>query len=484
MGDWTDSGLSAAWRDASEGAADRLRYCDELDRWYVWGKSQRWMPDDLRARYTLAKAWVDSLKPAVPDDPGKDADPALQAAHKAAQRDHAAWMRRRNHGPMTALLSSLQSEPGIATRASDWDANPLVLLTPGGVVDLRSGRLRATKRTDLLSQCTAVAPDRTCRPTRWLQFLDEITCGDHDLAEFLRRAIGMTLCGQKRDHVIMICNGIGANGKSQLIETLVEMLGDYGTLAMPNLLSARTQDAHPTELMQLRAARLVYCDEVKGNKLDESKIKRMTGARSMTARGMNQDPQTFAVTWTVWADCNARPTIAGTDEGIWRRVRLVPFRAHFPESSPKRDPHLAAKLRAEMPGILAWAIDAAADYLRDGLGRSTTVTAATQEYRNDQDVLHEFLELCTNRDNEGDPDKRVKTSIIHSAVSVYMTDYLGYSHPWSKRKLSNELLKRGTFAAVKADRGQRYIAGLDLLPNWRERLDLTPPPSDDYYRTH
>jgi len=78
----------------------------------------------------------------------------------------------------------------------------------------------------------------------------------------------------------------------------------------------------------------------------------------------------------------------------------------------------------------------------------------------------------------------VKTSVLHSAVSAYMTDYLGYSHPWSKRKLSNELLKRGTFATVKADRGQRYIAGLDLLPNWRERLDLTPPPSDDYYRTH
>jgi len=472
VSDWTDSGLSAAWCATQDGATETLRYCDELDRWYIWGKSCRWMVDNIRARYALAKGWIDGLQPAVPDDPGKDADPALRAAHKAAQRDYAAWMRRRNHGQMSALLSSLQSEPGIATRASDWDADPFVLLTPGGVVDLRSGRLRATKRTDFLSQCTAVAPDRTCRPTRWLQFLNEITCGDHDLAEFLRRAIGMTLCGQKRDHVIMICNGIGANGKSQLIETLVEMLGDYGTLAMPNLLSARTQDAHPTELMQLRAARLVYCDEVKGNKLDESKIKRMTGARSMTARGMNQDPQTFAVTWTVWADCNAKPTIAGTDEGIWRRVRLVPFNAHFPETSPKRDPHLAAKLRAEMPGILAWAIDAAVDYLRSGLPQSKTVSAATEAYRHDQDVLHEFLEICTDKEREGAPDAMVKTGALHAAVSVYMSEFLGYSHPWSKRKLTMELVKRGKFEPAKLSGGDRVIRGLHMHPDWRKRLDL------------
>jgi len=482
--DWTDTGLSALWVETEERCAlDQLRYCASLDRWYIW-RNGRWQVDDTKARYARGKAFIEDLQPQIPDDPGKDADPALRAAHKAALRDYAGWLRRRNHAPMTALLSSLQSEPQIATRASDWDADPFALLTPAGVVDLRTGRVRKTDRTDLLSQCTAVAPDWQCSRGRWLQFLDEITCGDADLAEFLRLAIGMTICGQKRDHVIMICNGIGANGKSQLIETLVEMMGDYGCLAMPNLLSARTQEAHPTELMQLRAARIVYCDEVKGHKLDESKIKRMTGARSMTARGMNQDPQTFAVTWTVWADCNAKPTIAGTDEGIWRRVRLVPFRAHFPESSPKRDPHLAAKLRAEMPGILAWAIDAAADYLRSGLPQSQTVRAATQDYRNDQDVLYEFLELCTDRTNEGDPDKRVKSGVLHSAVSVYMTDFLGYSHPWSKRKLTLELTKRGTFAAIKAPGGGRYIAGIDLRPNWRERLDLTPRDSGDYYRTH
>jgi len=482
--DWTDTGLAAQWVEMGDGGAlDHLRYCDSLDRWYVWRKG-RWQPDDTRARYARGKAYIERLQPSVPDDPGKDADPALRAAHKAALRDYAGWMRRRNHGPMTALLSSLQSEPGIATRASDWDADPFVLMTPAGVVDLRTGRIRPADRTDLLSQCTRVAPDWTCPHSRWLQFLVEVTCGDGDLVEFLRRAIGMTLCGEKRDHVIILCNGIGSNGKSLLIETLVEALGDYGTLAMPNLLSARTQEAHPTELMQLRAARLVYCDEVKGNKLDESKIKRMTGARSMTARGMQQDPQTFSVTWTVWADSNPKPTIHGTDEGIWRRIRMVPFRAHYPDNSPKRDPLLPDKLRAEMPGILAWAIDAAADYLRDGLGQSKTVTAATQEYRNDQDVLFEFLELCTDRDNEGDPDKRVKTSVLHSAVSVYMSEFLGYSHPWSKRKLTMELTKRGTFAPVKAPGGQRYIAGLDLLPDWRSRLDLSPPASSDYYRTH
>lgn len=473
--DWTDSGLSAAWLKVTDGPAARdLRYCDTSGQWYVWARG-RWQVDDKRARYSLAKGWIDSLQPVIPPTPPSDADAETKAAHKAATRDYAGWLRRRNHAPMTALLNSLASERQIATRPAEWDADPYVLSTPDGIVDLRTGRVRPATRVDLMAKCTKVSPDWQVEPSRWLQFIDEITCGDRELAAYLRRAIGMTICGTKRDHVIMICNGIGANGKSQLIETLVEALGDYGCLAMPNLLSARTQEAHPTELMQLKGARLVYCDEVKGNRLDESKIKRMTGARSMTARGMNQDPQTFAVTWTVWADCNAQPTISGTDEGIWRRIRLLPFNAHYPEGSPKRDPHLPDKLRAEMPQILAWCIDAARDYLRDGLGQARAVIEATQNYRNDQDVLFEFLDVCTDRSCEGDQRHKVRSGFLHDVVSVYMTDYLGYQRPWSKRKLTMELTRRGNFATAKEPGGTRYIVGLRLHDDWRARLELPAP---------
>ncbi len=453
--DFTDMGLAHQLRDAAKGT---MRHCDAIDAWFTW-TGERWQRDETQRRYRLAKAMVQSLKDRVDEI---DDDDARKAALKA-------WNGRRSHAKLTALLQTLASEPGISTHVSQWDSDPMQMQTPAGIVDLTTGETRKATPDDLLHRCTAVAPDPTMTPARWLQFLDEITCGRRDLVAYLRAAIGMTLIGVQRDQVILLCSGIGSNGKSKLIETLVEMLGDYASVAMPNLLSARSQEAHPTELMQLEGKRLVYCDEVKDNRLDESKVKRMTGGRQLTARGISQDPRTFDVQFTIWADCNEKPTISGTDDGIWRRIRLVPFEAQFRDHN--RDPDLSAKLRAELPGIMAWAVSAAVEYLRDGLPGCLKVEASTQSYRHEQDVMLEFLETCCHVD----PAKSVSSSDMYAAVSAYL-ESIGF-RPWSKRRVTSQLTKRGTIQTAKGGGGVRMLQGVALRGNWRTVLGL-PEPKD------
>lgn len=459
------SDLKLAERFAAK-AAERLRYCDELGTWVVW-RGGRWQPDRIRFRERVAKALILSLE----DQIGAIADDDVR---KAVWKQYRQRLSLRSLG---ALLGTLASEPRIATRADDWDADPLHLMTPAGLVDLRSGRLRTATPADLYMQSTAVAPDASVEPTRWLQFLDEITQGNAELAEYLRRAVGMTLVGERRDQVLLLCSGIGSNGKSLLIETLVHILGDYACLAMPNLLSARTNEAHTTELMQLRGRRLVYCDEVKGNRLDESKIKRMTGGRHITARKMHGDPQTFKVEFSIWADCNANPTITGTDDGIWRRIQLVPFRAQF--MGDDRDPLLDRKLEAEAPGILAWAIDAARDYLTHGLAPSKDVERETKAYRSDQDALAEFVELAL----DVHPSHTTSSSTIYDAACAYF-ESIGWKAP-GKPRFTSQLKQRGIADTFKGAKGARLLRGVKLAPDWRTALGLSSlPEPTEYYTSH
>ena len=458
--DMTDMGLAERFREATK---QWLRYCDQTDQWFCWTGS-RWRIDDNQVRFQVAKAMIAALEDeisAIEDD-------------KKRKDAFGQWYARRSHAKLKSLLSTLASENGIATRISDWDADKYALQTPAGIVDLRTGELRPATQDDLMHRCTAVAPDRDAKPQRWLKFLEEITKDRRDLQEYIRRAIGMTLVGVQREQVILLCSGIGSNGKSKLIETLVEMLGDYAGLAMPNLLSAKSHDAHPTELMALEGRRLVYCDEVKDNRLDESKVKRMTGGRQITARGIAQNPRTFDVEFTIWADCNEKPVISGTDEGIWRRIRLLPFEAHF--TAETRDPFLGDKLRDEMPGILAWAIDAAVDFLKLGLCESLKVSHATAEYRSEQDILKEFVDSCCFVH----PDAIVASADIYKAVTAYL-ESIGF-RPWSRRKCTSELTKRGTIQRDKLPGGTRALKGIKLKDNWRMVLGLYSGSDNDDQR--
>ena len=426
-------------------AGDRLRYIAADDVWCVWMGS-RWRIDDMLRRQEIAKAYAETLDAAIETI---DDDRSRKAARASVNR-------ARSVAGLRGMLASASSTPTIATLRDLWDADPFLLHTASGVVDLRNGSVRPATPGDLMlrSTCTPVG---TGTPTRWLQFLEEITEGDAELVAYLRACVGMTLYGDQRDHVALLCLGIGANGKSTFLDTLREMLGELARVAMPDIITAKRNDPHPTEIADLFGARLVICTEAKDGAIDESKIKRLTGGGTITARGIGKDPRSEALRMTLWIDGNAEPRIYGTDEGIWRRVRKVPFRAHYPDGDPRRDPQLRDKLRAELPQIMRWAVDACVDYLRDGLPACAAVDDATRQYRQDQDVLAEWIETYC----EIDPLATVQSGVLWASARDYLEE-AGMSRGWSQRRLSAELCKRGICELRKGSGGRRELKGIKL----------------------
>ena len=322
---------------------------------------------------------------------------------------------------------------------------------------------------------TLVDPDFTATPSRWFQFIEEATCGDAELANYLSVVAGMMLFGEQRNHVMIMMKGIGRNGKSVYLDALREIMGDYAVLGMPGLIDAKRNDSHATEIASLEGARTVIVNELKDVPLDEGKIKRLNGGGNVTANKMHKDPTTFRATWTMITDTNKTPVIVGTDEGIWGRVRLVPFLAHSPDGDPRQDKELPGKLKAEAGAILAWQVRQCVTYLAHGLPDCEIVTSATAHYRADQDVLSEFIELGC----EVSPSNDIASSELYDAVVAYLIN--NGNRKWSKRKVTSEFGRRGIVEPYRSG-GARRLRGLSLHPMWKIRLGIAedPPDGGDY----
>lgn len=300
------------------------------------------------------------------------------------------WARQSEMAPrINAALCGLRAR--IAVKAADLDKNPLLLGTPNGVVDLAAGALRPIARSDLITKRTRANFDPSATCPVWERTLERIFRGHPELAGFIQRLLGYFLTGSVGEQILVVAWGTGANGKTTVIDTFADVLGDYAMPAAPGLLMRRKHDAHPAELAELLGRRLVYASEsAQEAALDEEKVKRLTGGDTITARRMQQDFFQFSPTHKLVMSTNHRPTIRGADEGIWRRLCLVPFAEKIPE--PERDPNLRDKLLAERDGILAWAVRGCSEYLRDGLSRPDAVRDATNEYRRDSDPVSRFID--------------------------------------------------------------------------------------------
>ena len=186
-------------------------------------------------------------------------------------------------------------------------------------------------------------------------------------------------------------HGGGANGKSTIVETLLKMLGsDYAMKAAPDLLMANRGESHPTDRADLFGKRFVACVETEeGRRLAEALVKELTGGDRVRARRMREDFWEFTPTHHVWLAGNHKPAISGTDHGIWRRIKLIPFDVVIPEA--EQDKNSAHKLAAELPGILNWTIAGCLDWQKNGMQEPAIVRAATQEYSAEEDVVGEFI---------------------------------------------------------------------------------------------
>lgn len=271
------------------------------------------------------------------------------------------------------------SRPDLAILPATLDAHTWWLNVDNGTLDLRNGTLRPHERRDYLTQLCPVAYDPAAKCPTWLQFLETILGRDGDLVVYVQRLVGYCLTGSTREHVLPFLYGVGANGKSTFIGTLLAMLGsDYAIKAPSDLLLAK-QDTHPTERADLFGKRLVACVEVEdGRRLAESLVKELTGGDRVRARRMREDFWEFPATHKIWLAANHKPTVRGIDLGIWRRIKLLPFTVVIPDDQQDKD--LPVKLLDELPGILAWAVEGCRQWLVDGLREPACVRSATGDY--------------------------------------------------------------------------------------------------------
>jgi putative DNA primase/helicase len=357
---------------------DRLRYVPAWRRWLVWD-GQRWAHDTTGQ----AARWMKAIARRLTCD-------AL-AIETDAERKAALHLARRGESAagVAGALTLASTETGIVVSPDQLDADPFLLNCPNGTVDLRDGTLLAHDPARLLTKTTAAAYQPDAQGPEFTRFLQRVQ-PDPGMRAFLARLLGHALDGRVVSHILPIFHGEGSNGKSTLTGTVMAALGDYADAADAGLLTARSFDAHPTGVADLHGLRLAVLHETDaGRHLAEGTVKRLTGGDRLKARRMREDFWSFDPTHTFVMLTNHRPIITGTDEGIWRRIRLVPWEVVIPAA--ERDEDLPARLAAELPAVLAWLVAGYRDWATNGLGEPEQVQSATAAYRAESDALGRFL---------------------------------------------------------------------------------------------
>jgi putative DNA primase/helicase len=296
---------------------------------------------------------------------------------------------------VAAVVQLARADRRIAATTQQWDADPWLLNTPGGAVDLKTGELRPHKLADYCTKMTAVAPCGDC--ALWLQILRYIFRADEEIITFLQRWAGYSLTGVTTEHKLLFGYGTGGNGKGLTANTMAGVMGDYSMTAPMETFTASNSDRHPTDLAMLRGARMVTASETEdGRAWAESKIKQLTGGDKVSARFMRQDFFEFVPQFKLFISGNHKPSFRGVDEAIRRRFLLLPFTVTVPEAD--RDPDFCEKLKAEWPGILAWMIRGCIDWQHHGLRPPPAVLEATRSYLEAEDALQLWLSDATAPD--------------------------------------------------------------------------------------
>jgi putative DNA primase/helicase len=384
--------LANATRFLEQFAAD-VRWVPEWEKFLVWD-GKRWALDHGERVESMAKEIAREVWTSVVDEATRGTHPQqLQAIIRFAKETAS------SRGVL-AMLRLARSDARVVVHPRQLDADPWLLNVANGTLDLRTGELREHSRRDLLTKLCVVPyveglvrDGRTPAPL-WSRAMLMMAAGDAELISFLQRLAGYWLTGSVRDHVLPIFYGTGANGKSVYLNALCDVLGpDYTMKAPPDLLMVKRGDAHPTERADLFGKRLVVAIETEsGRRLAESLVKELTGGDKIRARRMREDFWEFEPTHKVVQAGNHKPKVRGTDNGIRRRLRLVPFTVTIPPD--QQDKQLPEKLRKEREGILAWMVQGCREWQRIGLAEPRSVMAATDDYLSESDLLGQFIAEC------------------------------------------------------------------------------------------
>lgn len=428
-----------------------LRYCHPWAKWLVWD-GRRWSIDNRAAARRRAKATVRAIlaeSATIEDDDRR--------------KEHVRWaIASENRARIEAMLALGSSEPDVPILTDEMDRDAWALNCRNGTLDLRTGRLRPHRREDLITKQCPVEYHPVAQCPLWEATLRRIFAENDGIIRFWQRLCGLILTGSVTEQILPILHGAGANGKSTILNVLLDILGpDYSMKAPPDLLMVKRGEAHPTERADLFGRRLVVAIETgEGSRINEVMVKELTGSDKIRARRMREDFWEFSPTHKILLCTNHRPTVRGTDHAVWRRIRLIPFIVTIPDD--QQDKALSEKLAAELPGILAWCVRGCLDWQREGLTPPREVAEATDRYRQDEDVLGAFLaENClVNR------EARTKASLLYERYRAW-AEKAGETTK-TQRRFGDAMTERG-FARTTSN-GTWYLGvGLRAEDADRER---------------
>ena len=431
--------LVAAYRN-------NLRFCIPWGKWLFWD-DQRWKIDAVGEVNRCAIETISSIYREAGDQ--KDPD------RRKALGNYA--LKCESQSKIKAMIELAKTEPGIPILPDQMDLDPWLLNVVNGTIDLRSGELKPHDPKDYITKLAPVAylPKAEC-PT-WMNHLLKIMSGKLELVVFLQRAFGYSLTGITDERIVFIPYGNGANGKSTTHETVAAILGDYAHRAPTDIFTMKKFEPISSDVAALNKKRFVYCSEVEqGRRLKESLVKDISGGDTLRARFLYSESFEFQATFKLFIATNHKPIIAGTDNAIWDRIRLIPFTVSIPpeERIPRRDMDLAFKLEAA--GILSWLVQGCLAWHRyHGLEIPREVKEATLEYRQEMDLIGDFLTECCEISRKA----TIASKDLYRAYKEWAEK--NHEKPLPQNALGVILSERG-FVSKRHTAGERRWTGICL----------------------
>jgi P4 family phage/plasmid primase-like protien len=430
----------------------------------VWGKfliwnGKNWAKDDSGKIYEFAIETARSIYAEATNHPDYEEQKEIVKHARYSQ----------GKARLDAMISLVKHQ--VAISPAQLDENPFLFNCSTGTIDLKTGELIPHDPSHLLTKISSVEFNPNAKCPTWERFLSEVFNGDNEMVEFLQRAIGYGLTGDTSEQCLFFLHGTGRNGKSTLLETLMVLFGDYSTKAEMRAFMEKKGDSASNDIASLAGSRMVCAVESgRGQFMNESLVKELSGGDSITARFLYQEFFSFKPQFKLFLATNSKPQIRGSDEGIWRRIRLLPF--EIVVSKDQVDRKLPGKLLNELPGILFWAVQGCLDWQKNGLHEPKIVVEATSGYRQEMDLLADFFnsEVVTERYLD-----LKKGQIKVSAAQIYQkyTQFCEVSgaDPVKKRSFGLMMGERGYTAKPQLYNGkkQRVYTGIGLLDDLQKR---------------
>jgi len=388
----------------------RIHWDEERGQWIWWAvDKKRWLTDKL-AREIMMRL-VNKLVTALYCQAQSHRPLRTRNGESVTPEEMLAWAKCTSQlSRQKAMLELVRDMPGVRVSKTQLDKDPCLLGVANGVLDLRTGTLIENRPEWLITRYAKAAYQKGAKARKFLRFMSQICLGRQDLVDYIQEALGYCLSGHIKEHCLFFLLGTGANGKSTLVEVFLHLLGGYG-IGMPSHAFLKSNSrAIRNDLARLPGVRLASCAEVNtGMSLDESMAKRTTGGDVMTVRFIGKEFFDFHPQAKFFLSVNTLPNITGADNGIYRRLVVIPFDGNF---EANMDGDLPEKLKAEIDGILAWAVEGFLRWnTREKLVKPQCVIDACAAYRAEMDTVQSFLDDCCILD----PSAETPLGILYEA---------------------------------------------------------------------